>query len=968
LAKWAEQIGGRAISESAISFGPYRLLAAQRLLLEGGRPVRLGGRAFDILTALVERAGEVIGKEELIAKVWPAVFVDEANLKIQVSALRRALGDGQGDNRYVATVVGRGYNFVAPIRREAPSRASPPPAIAPAAAHNLPYATTRMIGREDTVATLVARLSRQRLVTIVGPGGIGKTTVALAVAEHVLADHEHGVWWVDLTSQVDQRLVPSAVATVLGLEIRADDQAGALVKRLKDQRMLLLLDNCEHVIDAAASLAAAILSGAPGVAVLATSRERLGITGEREYRLGPLGSPKPSSKLTIAQTADFPAVQLFVERVSAIVEDFELTDANQPPIIEICRKLDGLPLAIEFAAPCVETLGVQGLADRLNASLPMPAAQRRTATARHQTMRAVIDWSYGLLSDDVRPIFRALGSFAGNFTAKAATTIAMNSRATSIDAIDVLADLVAKSLVVADVRLEQPEFRLLDTTRTFLIDKLVENGEREAIASRHASYFRDLFERAETERETRPIDEWLQDYAPQIDNLRAALDWSFSPAGNAEIGVALTAAAIPLWSHLSLLRECCARTEQALIITRSGIAHDTYREMKLHAAFAASSLYTQGPGHAVGTTWASTLKLARDLNDSEYQLRALWGLFVFHLGSGQFRLALESAQNFYSLAISQANQDDILIGERIVGVAKHFLGDQTGARDNLEHMLANFVASANRSHYVVRFGFDQRISARIMLARILWLQGYPDQARRAAEATIEEAQATDHASSLCYALADAACLIALWTGDLEAADHYAELLVEHSTRLALPAWQPAGQLYQAVILIRRGDVADGLPRLRAGFQTDGRQLYAWTHALFLGELAQALARAGLVDAALATAKQAVDRCERNEEHWLIAELLRACGELVLQRDAPGAALIADDYFRQSLDWAHRQGAVSWELRAATSLARLLRDQGRPADAAACLQPIFDRFTEGFATADLIAAKQLLSDLARTGRY
>src|SRR5260370_20552895 len=191
------------MGEPAISFGPYRLLAAQRLLLEGDKPVRLGSRAFDILTALVERAGEVVGKEELIARAWPTTFVEEANLKIQVSALRRALGDGQGDNRYVATVVGRGYNFVAPIRKEEPSRASPSPTIAPAAPHNLPFAITRMIGREEIATRLVRQLSHQRLVTVVGPGGIGKTTIALAVAERMIGTYEHGIWLVDLAPLSD---------------------------------------------------------------------------------------------------------------------------------------------------------------------------------------------------------------------------------------------------------------------------------------------------------------------------------------------------------------------------------------------------------------------------------------------------------------------------------------------------------------------------------------------------------------------------------------------------------------------------------------------------------------------------------------------------------------------------------------------------------------------------------------------
>src|SRR5580704_13527262 len=380
------------MDESAISFGPYRLVAAQRLLLEGDTPVRLGSRAFDILAALVERAGEMVSKEELIARAWPTTFVEEANLKIQVSALRRALGDGQGDHRYIATVVGRGYNFVAPIRKEEPSRASPSPTIAPAALHNLPSATTRMIGRADIATTLATQLAHQRLVTIVGPGGIGKTTVGLAVAERMIGAYEHGVWMVDLAPLRDPGLVPSAVATVLGLETRSEDPLPSLIAALRDSRVLLLLDNCEHVIDAAAGLAAAVLSGTAGVNILATSREPLGVPNERVHRLGPLGSPQPSPGLTATDVAAFPAVRLFVERVSAIVEDFALTDANASLVGAICRRLDGLPLAIEFAAPRVEVLGIEGLAARLDDSLRrLSGGRRRAAVPRHRTMRAVID-------------------------------------------------------------------------------------------------------------------------------------------------------------------------------------------------------------------------------------------------------------------------------------------------------------------------------------------------------------------------------------------------------------------------------------------------------------------------------------------------------------------------------------------------------------------------------------------------
>src|SRR5437879_4338796 len=273
----------------AIVFGPFLLLAEERLLLEGDRPVRLGSRAFDILVFLIERAGEVVGKEELIARVWPQTFVEEANLKIQISALRRALGDGQGGNRYIVTVVGRGYNFVAPIRIEEPSRTRPPATLS-AAKHNLPLAVTRIIGREQAVETLISRLSRQRLVTVIGPGGIGKTTVALTVAERMVAEYEHGVWLVDLASLGDAHLVPSAVGTVLGLQIRTENPVQGLVAALRDGRMLLLFDNCEHVIDELASRATALLTPTKDLDILATSREPVRVAVDHEYRLAPLAS------------------------------------------------------------------------------------------------------------------------------------------------------------------------------------------------------------------------------------------------------------------------------------------------------------------------------------------------------------------------------------------------------------------------------------------------------------------------------------------------------------------------------------------------------------------------------------------------------------------------------------------------------------------------------------------------------
>jgi predicted ATPase len=535
---------------------------------------------------------------------------------------------------------------------------------------------------------------------------------------------QHGVWLIDLAPLGEPRLVAGAVAGVLGLEIHTEDLLPGLVANLRDKRMLLLLDTCEHVIDAAVRLAAAVLRGAPGVRVLATSREPLGVAGEREYRLGALASPPPSPGLAAAEAAAFPAVQLFVERVDAIVEDFALTDANAPFVGEICRRLDGLPLAIEFAAPRVEVLGVEGLATQLDDSLPGLGSRRRPALLRHRTMRAVLNWSYGLLSEDEQQFFRALGIFAGGFTVEAAAAGAVDAADARVDAIDRLANLVAKSLVVADGSGARPRFRLLDTTRAYAIERLDESGERERVARRHAEYYRNLFERADGEAAVRHADEWLAEYAREIDNLRGALDWAFSPSGDGSTGVALTAATVALWMRLSLLEECRGRAEQALSAVEAGASRDARHEMKLRAAMGASLINSRGPASPeTGMAYTRALEIAENLNDREYRLRALWGLWVYHIDSGRHRVALELAQRFYALAAERPDPNDRLSGEGMIGGSQHYLGDLPSARRHLEHMLAGYVTPDKMSH-IIRFQTDQRMVMSILRARILWLQDF----------------------------------------------------------------------------------------------------------------------------------------------------------------------------------------------------------------------------------------------------
>jgi predicted ATPase/DNA-binding winged helix-turn-helix (wHTH) protein len=945
----------------AIDFRRFRVLPHRRELLVDSRLVELGGRAFDVLVALIEARGAVVSKERLMERAWPGRIVDENNLPAQITALRKAFA---ADRDLIRTVPGRGYQFTGEISMVATGpdalpdarRAAPIPASSRIPT-NLPESVSELIGREVELGQIVELSASQRLVTLAGAGGIGKTRLGIEVGRHLLPRFADGVWIVQLAPLSDPELVPAAVATALGLELTSGTALPvSVVDALRSKRLMLILDNCEHVVEAAAKMTEALLRTNPAALVIATSREPLRVEGEWVYVVPPLAVP-PEVSSDSEDPLHYGALRLFVERARAVAPYLSPDAPVAAAIAGICRRLDGLPLAIELAAARAAALGIEELLAGLDDRFQLLAGGRRTALPRHQTLRGTLDWSYELLTEPERVVLRRLAIFAGGFTLQAAGEVVAGDEFTTIEIVDCVTSLVEKSLVTADVGGLARRYRLLETTRAYALEKLVQSGEFDTVARRHARRYLDLFEDAEVDAMTRPT-EWLADYVPRIDNVRAALDWAFSPSGDASIGVALTAAAVPLWMHLSLMEECRGQVERAFATIDAGTRGDAHREMRLHAALAQSLMYGRGAVSEIRVIGTKALQIAESLDDVEYQLRSIWGLWSFHTSNGEHSVALSLAQRFHVLAAERSDPNDRLMGEKMIGVSQYYLGDLLSARRHLDHVLVHDAALSQRWQFV-RFQVDPRADAHAFLARVLWLQGLPDQAMRTAESSLEDARVSNHAVSLGNALAVAACPIALWVGDLAAAERYVGMLLDHSARHGLGRWRAFGRCYQGLLVIQRGDANSGLRLLRAAF--DDPTTAGSAARLFAFLISAASRHAGQIADGLPEIEDAIVRSELTEERWLIAELLRVKGEIHLWRGASGAAADAESHFRRALELARQQGALSWELRAATNLVRLGRDQGQREEAHRLLASVYDRFTEGFTTADLKAAKTLLDN-------
>jgi len=927
----------RPVAAGPVEFGAFVLRGAQRRLERDGAAVPLGDKAFEVLRILVANAGEVVGKADLLRQVG---VVKEESLRFHIAALRRALGEG----RYIANVAGQGYSFVAPVAHGADAGARPP------VARPLPVPRPRrLIGRGEALSALAHQLMEHRFVTVVGPGGVGKTSLSLTLAHDLAAQFDGDVCFFDIGNVHNPDLLEGALAFALGVPVTPASAAPGVVPFLRARRILLVLDSCEPNVDAAAALAAQLYREAPGVHLLATSREALRAEGEFVHRLFPLSYPGADAGQTAQDALGFGAVQLFVERVTSHKQDFALTDDEAPLVSEICRKLDGLALAIELAAGRIGAFGVREVARQLENQFALMWPGRRTAVARHQTLSATLGWSHQLLSAREQVAFRRLSVFAGAFSLDLATAAIADDDISSAEAMELLGGLVSKSLLQFTVVGPSGAYHLLDTTRSYAADRLRDAGEGQAMAARHAQSIRRMLEdtsgaRPEGDGPWRPRE--------LLDDVSAALEWSLSPQGDAETAAALAAASASFWLEAGLLTECRYWMKRVLSAVESP-KMDRARQLTIQAALVSAETFTDGFTAETYRVWQSTLAIAQSLGDVGQQMTCLVVLWAHQIRAPDFPSAFEFANQAVSLAAPLADRGARANADWMAGVTLHHLGRLSAARESFEHSLADDTQAA-REAMMRQFGYDRRIASIGTLSNLHWLEGRPDEALRLGAAALSEARRLPYPVPLCEALTWQALNLHLRGDPPGPLDALLDETVAHTRTHFIESYLGLGLALKGLAAAARRDAA--APALVArGLELLAKANYEVFHPLVRTELARRRAEAGErlpsaeVEALLGLESGA-------PEQWCSAEVRRNLAEVLRrQGDMARAARLLDE----AAACAARQGALGWALRVALSQAQASPDAVARNAARARLADLLGRFREGHETADLTAAARWL---------
>lgn len=937
-----------------LRFGPFELSSRERVLRRDGVALPLGSRAFDILIHLAERPGEVIAKQELIDHVWPDVTVEEGSIRVHVAAIRKALGDGQFGNRYIANIKGRGYSFVGTVvalggvteSRNAKSRHQ----------GRLPVRPITMIGRETVVTEVSDKLRKDRFITLLGPGGIGKTTIALAVGRAVAEGFGGEIYFVDLESLTDPHHVAAAVATSLGLALKSKDPGLELVDLIRSRKLLVILDSCEHVIEAVAALAEQLYQQTEEIHVLTTSRELLKVEGEHCCRILPLDFPPEGSEQTANAVLRYPAVQLFVRRVATRAGSVVLSDKEAPFLAEMCRKLDGIPLAIELAAGQVAALGLKNTVDLLMSRLELLKLSHRTAVARHRTLKATMDWSYDLLSDAERIVFRRIAPFFGHFTLDGARSVAGEPGVGAEEIFDAVAGLVEKSLIATRIDAAQAQYRLSNTTRAYALAKLEEHAEVDMVFRRHAEYLAEHLESLKEALSALPGSERVAAYSDQLSNVRAALEWSFGPHGDAETATRLAAASTQVFLELSLLIECQAWAERAM--ASLGNPHrDSRRAMEISASIPLALMHTEGNDQRVRAAFASALEIAIEQGDLGYELRILSGLFMYSHWAMDIRGATDIAVRSKKLAMT-GNHDDMALAEAMLAASEHLLGNHLATQLHCEAGLRH-LASGPRSR-TEPYLFHYTSFLLVGMARSLLYRGLLDQSLDYAKRAREEGKRSGNPATFCRSLALILPVFLTMT-DLRQSDQYIGELSELSVAHSLMPYRAIAAGLKGQWLLLQDNRIEAIQLLKRALEELHVQRHEMLNMDFTCDLAAALVDLGEHEQALTLTVNAIEQQQRAGKLLHMPALFRMKGLILASRSAEDH-FDAEESLLSAIDWAKRQSATLFELTAATDLAALLLKQDRLPEAYEYLSASLDRMPAGISFPARRRAVQMLGQL------
>jgi predicted ATPase len=853
---------------------------------------------------------------------------------------------------------GQGYSFIAPVARLPVDHDRD---NASAGMSNLPPALGRMVGRKAVVLEIQGLLETgQRLVTILGAGGIGKTTVALSVGHGALADFSGAAFFVDLSTVNDQEHLIGAIASAVGLGPQLVDPKEALLNFLRSRRMLIILDSCEHLIGKTAEIAGYLSQNAPGIHILATSREALHVPGEHVLRLCPLDCPPDQPGLTASEVIAYPAARLFAERVSARRGEFSLHDDEAPVVAEICRRLDGIALAIELAAGRAAIFGVRNTVARLGSRLDFLKFGRRTANPRHQTLIATLDWSHDFLSETERVLLRRVAIFVGHFTLEAALAVAEEAGVGQSEIAGALGNLVDKSLIGVWASSQGPCYRLLDTTRAYALEKLAASGEQDSIAGRHANFsIRALESNPVNLLDLEFTDAAANALRNDLGNIRAALEWSFGPNGDDLKAIRLAAAASQLLLAMSLLSECRTWMEKA--VARMTPDCDPRHQVKIQAALAFSLMYTEGNSERVREAFHTALSFAQRHEDTHVHVCLLSGMSMYLHGIDDVAGAYELALRSVAAARKTGSSDDAAIADSMMGAACHLRCEHLRAQECLKRSLQGSprLRQFNASQYL----FDLRSSSLIVLTQSLFFTGNLDQAAHYASMNIEVAVRSGHPIGLCRALIHPMRLY-FWVDDLEQVERGLSTLEHIAESHSLAPLRAVALGLRGRYLIRIGRMADGVQHLRESLEKLALHRYEILKGDLVSDLTVALAKQNARSDALALVDQWIFDAGKANKPLHLPFLAK--GSAFASGDLP-ESVSAEEYFAKAMMQARQESALPFELRAGLELARIWIGRGELQRAHDLIGPVYSRFSEGLTTPDLISARRIFEQTSLPAR-